>query len=329
MMACRGRMLMVRLAMLAAGAGIGFPAAAQQDFPVRPIRFIVPYAPGGATTILARLVGDRLQQALGQTVLVDNRPGGNTVIGSEALVRSPADGHTVLLITSTHVINPLLMPKLPYDSIRDFAPVSTLAAADLILAIHPSVPADNLKELIALARAKPGSLNYASAGSGGTTHLAGEYFNMLAGVKTLHVPYKGTAPSLTDLVAGQVHLAISPPAAFIPFVKAGKLKALAVTGESRLAALPQVPTFREAGLPEYELRGWYGVLAPTGTPAAAMDRLSGEIARYLALPETRERLGSQDMSPLALGPAPFAALIKSETAKFASIIRTANIKFEN
>lgn len=318
-----------RTLMLLAGLGMGWQASAQQDFSGKPIRVIVPYAPGGATTILARLVGERLSKPLGQSVLVDNRPGGNTVIGSEALVRAPADGHTLLLITSTHVINPLLMPKLPYDAIRDFAPVSTLAVAELILAINSLVPADNLKQLIALARAKPGTLNYASAGAGGTTHLAGEYFNILAGVKTLHVPYKGTAPSLTDLVAGQVDLAISPPAAFIPFVKAGKLKALAVTGDHRLAALPQVPTFREAGLPEYELRGWYGILAPSGTPGGAIERLSGEIAKILALPDISERLVSLDMNPFISTPAQFAALIKSETAKFANIIKTADIKYVN
>lgn len=302
---------------------------AQQNYPGKPIRFIVPYAPGGATTILARLVGDKLNQRWGQQVLVDNRPGGNTVIGSEALVRSPADGHTILLVTSTHAINPLLIPKLPYDSIRDFSPVATLAGAELILAIHASVPANNLRELIALAKSRPGQLNYASAGSGGTTHLAGEYFNILAGIKTLHVPYKGTAPSLADLVAGQVQLAISPQAAFIPFVRSGRLKAIAVTGDNRLGALPDVPTFREGGLPEYELKGWYGVLAPAATPGSVIVTLSDEIAKILVMPDIKDKLASQDMSPFVSSAAQFATLIKSETAKFANIIRTANIKYDN
>ncbi len=304
-------------------------ASAQQDFPSKPIRFIVPYDPGGNTTILARLTSEKMAQGFGQQVLVDNRPGGNTVIGSEAMVRSAPDGHTILLVTSTHVISPLLNSKLPYDSIKDFAAVATLARTDLILSMNPGVAANNLQELIALAKAKPGALNAASIGTGGITHLASEYFNIQANVKTQHVPYKGTGLVLTDLVAGQVQLFFAPPAAIIPFIKSGKLKGMAVTTESRMTALPQVPTFAEAGLPSYELKSWYGVLAPGATPKRLLDRLSAEIGKALAQPDVRKSMLAQDMDPYITTPEQFAALMASESVKFARIIKTANIKVEN
>jgi len=318
------RKLVTGTLMLLAGA-----ASAQQDFPSKPIRFIVPYDPGGNTTILARLTSEKMAQGFGQQVLVDNRPGGNTVIGSEAMVRSAPDGHTILLVTSTHVISPLLNSKLPYDSIKDFAAVATLARTDLILSMNPGVAANNLQELIALAKAKPGALNAASIGTGGITHLASEYFNIQANVKTQHVPYKGTGLVLTDLVAGQVQLFFAPPAAIIPFIKSGKLKGMAVTTESRMTALPQVPTFAEAGLPSYELKSWYGVLAPGATPKRLLDRLSAEIGKALAQPDVRKSMLAQDMDPYITTPEQFATLMASESVKFARIIKTANIKVEN
>ena len=316
--------LIAGVSMLLAGV-----VSAQQDFPSKPVRFIVPYDPGGNTTILARLTSEKMAQGFGQQVLVDNRPGGNTVIGSEAMVRSAPDGHTLLLVTSTHVISPLLNSKLPYDSVKDFAAVATLARTDLILSMNPGVAANNLQELIALAKARPGALNAASIGTGGITHLASEYFNIQAGVKTQHVPYKGTGLVLTDLVAGQVQLFFAPPAAIIPFIKSGKLKGIAVTAESRMTALPQVPTFAEGGLPGYELKSWYGVLAPGASPRRLLDRLSAEIARALAQPDVRKSMLAQDMDPYITTPEQFAALMAAETTKFARIIKTANIKVEN
>jgi tripartite-type tricarboxylate transporter receptor subunit TctC len=300
-----------------------------QDFPTRPIRFIVPYDPGGNTTILARIAGERMAQSLGQQVLVDNRPGGNTVIGSELMVRAAPDGHTILLVTSTHVISPILNPKLPYDSVKDFAPVATLARTDLILAGSNTLPANNLQELVALAKAKPGALNAASTGTGGITHLASEYFNIVTGIKTQHVPYKGTGLVLTDMVGGQVQLFFAPPAALIPFIKAGKLKGLAVTTENRMTALPGVPTFAEAGVPAYDLKSWYGVLAPAATPRRLIDRLSGEIGKTLALPEVRKTMVAQDMDPFISTPDQFATLMTAESAKFARIIKTAGIKLSD
>ena len=319
----RPRRLIAGMLMAVAGT------VSAQDFPSKPVRFIVPYDPGGNTTILARLVGEKLSQGWGQQVLVDNRPGGNTVIGSEAMVRSVPDGYTILLVTSTHVIGPLLNAKLPYDSVRDFAAVATLARSDLILAMNPGVPANTLQELIAMAKARPGELNAAAIGTGGITHLASEYFNIQAGVKTQHVPYKGTGLALTDLVAGQVQLFFAPPAAIIPFIKSGKLKGVAVTTENRMTALPQVPTFAEAGLPGYELKSWYGVLAPAGTVKRNIDRLSADIGRALAAPDIKKNFLAQDMAPFISTPEQFTAMMGAERIKFARIIKTANIKVEN
>lgn len=306
-----------------------FASAAQQEFPSKPVRFIVPYDPGGNTTLLARLVGDKLSQAWGQQVLVDNRPGGNTVIGTEAMVRSPADGYTILLVTSTHVISPLLNAKLPYDSIKDFSPVASLARSDLILVANAGVKAGNLRELIALAKANPGELNAAAIGTGGITHLASEYFNILADVKTQHVPYKGTGLAMTDLIAGQVQLFFAPPAAIIPFIKSGKLKGIAVTTDIRMTALPDVPTFAEAGLPAFELKSWYGVLAPANTPKRTIDKLSGDMAKALATPDINKNFLAQDMQPFISTPEQFGAMMIAETAKFARIIKSANIKVSN
>lgn len=315
----------VLLACLSAGL-IG-PVSAQQAYPNKPIRLITPYAPGGATTILGRMVGDRLTQAWGQQVLLDNRPGGNTVIGTEAMVKSPADGYTLLLITSTHVVNSVILPNLPYDAVKDFAPVTTLAAYEPVLLINPGLPVNSVQELIALAKAKPGSINYATAGGNGSaTHLTGEFFKMLAGVDITQVPYNGTGPVVTALMAGDVQMHISPPAVFIAAIKAGKIKALAVGGDTRLPSLPNVPTFAESGMPAYQLKGWYGVLSPAATPKPILDRLAGEIMKGLSTPETRDRLLSQEMQPFLNTPEQFSALIKTEIAKFDRIVKTANIK---
>jgi tripartite-type tricarboxylate transporter receptor subunit TctC len=314
---------------ITAGILLGFAASAgaQQTYPAKPIRIISPYPAGGTTDILARLVGPKLTESWGQQVLVDNRPGGNTIIGSEAMVRSPADGYTLLSILTSHVIVPNLAPT-PYDAVKDFAAVATIASTQLVLVVHPSVPVRNLQELIALARAKPGQLNYGSGGSGTVTHLAGEYFNMLSGARTQHIPYKGSAQALTDVMGGQVHMYYSPPIVAIQHIKSGRLKAIALTGDTRLSALPQVPTAMEAGLKGFELNIWYGLLAPAATPRAVIDKLGAEIAKVLAMPDIREKLSSQGMNPLVSTPDQFAALIKADLAKYSRIIKTANIKLE-
>ncbi len=304
-------------------------ATAQSAYPVKPIRFIVPFPPGGATNIVARLVGQKLTDSMGQQVIVDNRPGGNTIIGNEALARSAADGYTIGMTTSTLVISPHLLTNLPYDAFRDFIPVATLVATDYVLAVHPSVAANTLQEFIALARSRPGQLNYATSAAGGPTHLAGELFNIMAGVRIQHIPYKGGRPALTDLLGGQVQLTFSAAAQNIPYIRSGKLKAIAIAGDARSSALPQVPTFTEAGLPGFNPKNWLGVSVPTGTSKAIIDRLSTEIARVLAMPDIRDELAGQGVDPFISTPEQFAALMKADSALYGRIIKTANIKIDN
>ena len=313
------------LAVLTALAGY---ATAQPVYPNTQIRIIVSYAPGNSLDVLARLVGQKLTGTLGQQVVVDNRPGGNTVIGSETLVKAAPDGYTLLLVVNTHVIIPHLYDKLPFDAIKDFAPVATLARTELVLVLHPSVPADNLQEFIALAKARPGQLNYASAGSGGPAHLAAELFNMMTGITMLHIPYKGAGPALTELLGGQVQVFLAAPIVAIPHIKNGKLKAIAISGESRLATLPQVPTFTQAGLPGYDVKVWFGILAPAATPKAIVDRLASEFASVMAMPDFKDSLASQGMEPFISTPEQFGALIKTDMSKYAKVIKTANIKLD-
>jgi tripartite-type tricarboxylate transporter receptor subunit TctC len=305
------------------------PLMAQQAWPTKPIRFITPFAAGGSTSVLARIVGQKFTEAWGQQVLVDNRPGGNTLIGAEALSRSPADGYTLMLAPINHALNPLLIPNWPFDPVKDFTNISTLGRSEYALALNPGVPANNLQEFIAYARARPGELNYASPASGGPGHLAGELFNIRAGVKLTHVPYKGAAPAINDLVGGQVQLSFVVPLNVVSLVKAGKLRAIAISGPKRMSALPQMPTFTEAGLANFEPTIWFGVIGPAGLPRAIVDRLNAEIVRMLALAETRETLDAQGMEAFSSSPAQFDALIRSDQVKFAQVIKAANIKIDN
>lgn len=330
----------VRLGYIGAGAyvvacaaagillAVAASAGAQQVYPTKPIRIISPYPPGGTTDILARLLGPMLTKRWGEPVIVDNRPGGNTIIGTEAMVKSPPDGHTLLSILTSHVIVPNLAPT-PYDVVKDFAAVATIASTMLVLVVHPSVPARDLQELITLAKRKPGQLDYGSGGSGTVTHLAGEFFNILAGVKTQHIPYKGSAQALTDLMGGQIQMYFSPPIVAIPHMRSGRIKAIAVSGGTRLSALPQLPTAMESGLKDFDVKIWYGLLAPAATPRAIVDKLASEVAKILAMPDIREKLLSQGMDPFVSTPDQFAALIKADLAKYIRIIKTANIKLEN
>lgn len=302
--------------------------AAQVSYPAKPIRFISPYAPGGSTSAMARVVGQKLTDSWGQNVIIDNRPGGNTIIGTEALARSTPDGYTILMTTNTHLITPHLLPKLPYDPIRDFAPVATVYSSEFLLTINPAVPASNLQELIALAKARPGQLNYATTGAGGSGHLANEMMNQLAGIKTQHIPYKGAGPAIVDLIGGQVQMFTNNPLTLIAHVHSGRVRAIAVTGDTRVPALPQVPTFTEAGLPGLDVRPWFFVLAPAGTPKPIIDKLSKEIARIVALPDVRDYLAKQGMNPFVSDAGQLAAMMKAELAKWGKVIKTANIKLE-
>ena len=300
---------------------------AQAAYPVKPIRFILGYAPGGSSDTVARTFGQKLHESLGQPVVVDFRPGGNTVIAAEILTRAAPDGHTLLMVLNTHAIIPLLM-KLPYDPIKDFAPVVSVGVSPYMLAIHSSLPVSNLKEFIAHARARPGELNYSSSGAGGLGHLSGELFNQLAGVKTQHVPFKGGGPSVIALMSGEVQMSFIIPILVVSHIKSGKLKGIAVSGKQRLAGLPGMPTFAEAGLPQFESTNWFGVLAPAATPRAIISKMSAELNRIQGLNEVKDKLGALVIDPLPGTPEQFAALIKSDTDRFARVVKTAQIKLE-
>jgi len=301
---------------------------AQQAYPNRVIRFITPYTPGGSTSIVMRLIGDKLTERWGQPVIIDNRPGGNLIIGTDALAKSAPDGYTIMLTTSAHVINPNLFHNLPYDPIKDFAPVATVVGTEYLLVVHPSVPANDLREFIALVKSKPGQFNYASTGAGSPNQMAAELLSMMVGLKMQHIPYKGATQAIADTVGGQVQLYLTPPLPAVPFVKSGKLKAIAVSGETRLRALPQVPTFTEAGLPGFNVRVWYGVLAPAGTPKDIIDKLSAEIGKILAMPDVKEKLISQAIDPWITTPEQYGAMMKADLAQYAKIIKAANIKLD-
>lgn len=302
-------------------------ALAQAPYPTKPIRWIVPFPPGGSTTIIARMTGQKLTESWGQQVVVDNRGGGNTIIGSEAMVRAAPDGYTILQVTTTHVINPSLLAT-PYDAVKDFAPIATLVATETLLVVNPSVPAKTLQELIALAKSKPGQLNFGSSGSGTTNHLALELFSIMAGIKMQHIPYKGAGPAVIDLIGGQIQLFTNNALPLTPFVKGGKIRAIAVSGETRLRSLPDVPTFTQAGLPGFEVKSWQGLMAPAKTPKPIIDKLSKEITRILLTPEFSETLLNMGAEPFVNTPQQFAALITVDLARYAKLIRQANIRLE-
>ena len=299
-------------------------AQSQQPYPSRPVRVITPNAPGGSSDVLARMMGQKLTQGWGQQVVVDNRPGGNGFIGGEALARAPADGYTLMVISPTHIITPLLL-KAPYDPINSFAPVASIGSTDFLLVVHPSLPVATLQDLIRLARSRPGALNYASAGGGSPANLATTMFNMVAGVSMQHVPYKGGGPALTATISGEAQLYFAIPIATLAHVKSGRLKPIAIGGDARLPILPQAPTFAEAGLAGFDLRIWYGLLAPAGTPRSVLNAIAGEVERHLASPEIRKRFADEAMAPLALGPDRFGALMRSDSAKYANVIKSGNI----
>jgi tripartite-type tricarboxylate transporter receptor subunit TctC len=321
-----GRVASVLACVTIVASGI---CGAQQPYPSKTLRIIVPFPPGGSIDPVARMLAPKLSESLGQPVIVDNRPGANGVIGTELLAKAAPDGYTLVhLGASTHVTNALLVKNLPYDSFKDFAPVATIQRSEYVLVVHPSLPANDLKQLIALAKARPGQINYASSGNGNLNHLAAELFNMMAGVRTHHVPYKGGGQALTDLMGGQVQMHFSVTIAAIPHIKSGRLKPLAIGGEQRFAALPQVPTFAEAGLPGFSLRPWQGVLAPARTPRPIVDRLATEIARIVGSPEIREKLANLGMESLISTPEQFAALMQADYEKSGAVIKAANIRLD-
>ena len=303
-------------------------ALAQAKYPAKPIRIIVPVAPGGGTDFTARLVGLKLAEAWGQTVVVDNRPGAAGNLGVEIAAKAQPDGYTLVMPITSFPINPSLYAKLPFDTVNDLSPIVLAASAPLLLVVNPSVAAKSVSELVALAKAKPGQLNYANSGSGTTAHLAGELFKRIAGVDIVSVAYKGGGPAVIDLIAGQVQMYFSTVPAALPQVKAGKLRALAVTSSKRVPELPDMPTASDSGLPGFEVVGWFGLFAPAGTPKPVIIRLNGEIAKILYIPETRERLSGHGLIPGGGTPEELGAFLKAEIAKWGKVIKEAGIRVE-
>jgi len=313
-----------------AAACVSLCAAAQaQAWPSKPIRFVIPFPAGGSTDIVGRLIGDKLSQRLGQPLVIDNRGGAGGTTGSDLVAKAAPDGYTMLLGTSsTHAIASSLYSKLPYDSARDFAPVTLLGTATILLVTHPSVPAKSVRELIALAKSKPGELTFASSGNGSVSHLTGEYFDSLAGVKMQHIPYKGDTPMTVDLVAGRVSMAFGTAVAFLPYVQNHKLNALAVTSAKPSPIAPTLPTVADSGLPGFEALQWFGILMPAGTPKEIVTKLQTEIAAILRMPDVHERLQSLGIEVVGSSPDEFAAFMRAETAKWGKIVKDSGAKID-
>ena len=308
-------------------AGLGTPAFAQA-YPAKPVRLVVPFPPGGVTDIVGRLLAQKLGEALGQQVVVENRGGAAGAIGAVAVAKSAPDGYTLLMATATHAINATLVPNSGFDLVKDVAPVSLAASVPLLLAVHPGVPARDVKELVAFAAAKPGQVNFASGSTGSASHLAGEMLKAMAKVDMVHVPYKGGSLGIQDLVGGQVQLMFENMPSILPFVQAGKLRGLAVTGARRSPAAPELPTMIESGYPGFEAGSWYGLFAPAGTPKDIMARLNADMVKALRAPETRKLLGAQGAEAIGNSEAEFAAFIQAEIAKWGRVIKSAQVKVD-
>lgn len=315
------------LSCLTAIAAASVTVAAQaQPYPAKPVRIVVPFPAGGNADIFARAFAQKLGDAWKQTPIVDNRAGAAGIIGTQFVARSPADGYTLLFgTTGTHTTNPAVYAKLPYDPVKDFAPVSNFADSPFLLVVHPSVPAHTLQGLVALAKSRPGQLDYASFGAGSSAHLAGEMLRTMAGINIVHVAYKGGPPAVTDLVGGHVSLMFNSLPAVLPLVKAERLRALAVASARRAPTLPELPTFAEAGLAGFEAGSWYGVLAPAGTPREAITKLHAETVRILALPDIRQKLATEGAEAIGNTPEEFAAQIQRDMARWAKVARDAKI----
>ena len=309
-------------------AAATLPAQAQTTYPTRAVRLIVPSSPGGGTDISARIIAPQLTQFLGQQVVVENRPGAGTMIGGEAVARAAPDGYTLLMGISTLAINPAMYKKVPYDALKDLAPISQAVSLSNVLVIHPSLPSRNLKEFIAFAKARPGQINFASAGVGTSPHLSMELFLVLAKLNMLHVPYKGSGPGVTDLLAGHVPVMMPNMLSAQPHIKSGRLRALGVTGTKRAPGAEDIPTIAEAGVAGYEAVQWYGVLAPAATPRDIITRLHTGVVRALQNPDVRQRLLNDGAEPVGSSPAEFAEYLRNETVKWAQVIKAASIKPE-
>ena len=307
---------------LAAAAGL----AGAQAYPTKPVKIIVPFAAGGPADIYARVIGEKLQAALGQSFVVEDRPGGGAIIGTDAVAKSAPDGYTLLMMSNTHTVNESLFAEKPYALMRDLVPVAPVNYSDLVMVVHPSVPANTLAEFIALAKAKPRALNYASSGPGTPYHMAGELFKSMAGVDIVHVPYKGSAGARTDILGGQVQMMFDAITTMAPNVRAGKLKALGTSGKARSGVLPEVPTISEAGVPGYDAVIWLGIMAPAGTPKAVVDRLNAEITRAANAPDMKEAWAKQGAIAMSMTPEEFTRFMRADIEKWAHVVKISGAK---
>lgn len=325
------RVLQAAIAVTVAVAGEVWAQAAPQQapgaaYPTKAVRLVVPFPAGGGADFIARLFAPKLNEAFGQPVVVENRPGGSTIIGGDVVAKAPPDGHTLFMATFTNAVNPSLHPKMPWDINRDFAPVSLLSTVSYTLVVHPSLPVKSTKDLVAFAKARPGQLNFASAGNGSPGHLAGELLNTLAQLKMVHVPYKGAVPALTDVIAGQVPITFGNNIASLPHIKTGRLRALGVTSAARSRLMPDVPTMIEGGLPNFIVVGWYGIFTTAGTPQTSIARLHGELARIVREPDVQRRLSSDGSDPIGSSPAELASFIRAEVDKWSKVVKSAGLQ---
>ena len=316
-------------ALVAASITPALAAESANDYPSKPIRLVVPFTPGGSTDILARVIGQKLTEAWGKQVVIDNRPGAGGNIGVDLVAKSPADGYTLVMgHIGTFGVNPTLYPKLPFDPVKDFQPITLVALVPNMLSVNPAVPARSVKELIALAKAKPGTINFGSGGNGSAAHLAGEYFKLMTKTEITHIPYRGTSPAVTDLIAGQIQMIITGVPPTLSFVKAGKLRALGVATARRLPLLPELPTIAEAGVPGYEATQWYGVLAPAGVPKPIVAKLNAEMVKAIKGADVREKLAAEAAEPVGNTPEEFSAFIKKEIARWAPVVKASGARPE-
>jgi tripartite-type tricarboxylate transporter receptor subunit TctC len=299
-----------------------------QAYPAKSVKIIVPYGAGGPADIYARFIGAKLSETMGQPFVVEDRPGGGAVVGTDAVAKSPPDGYTLLMMSNTHAVNETLIPKKPYDLMRDLAPITGVNYSDLLMVVNPSVPANNLKEFIALAKASPGKLNYASSGPGTPYHLAGELFKYMAAVDIVHVPYKGSDGARVGILGGQVQMMLDAITTMAPNVRAGKLKAMGTTGKTRSAVLPDVPTISEAGVPGYEAGIWLGLMAPAGTPRPVLERLNAEVNKVINAPDVKEAWGKQGAMPMGMTIEQFDKFVRAEIVKWSGVVKATGMKVD-
>jgi tripartite-type tricarboxylate transporter receptor subunit TctC len=316
------------LAMIGLASVLAHTTASAQAYPNRSVKIVVPFAAGGPADVYARFIAQRLTEALGQSYVVDNKPGAGSVIGTDIAAKSPADGYTLLLMSNTHTVNETLIPNKPFNLMRDFVAVAPINYSDLVLVANPKVPANNLKELLAYAKANPGKLNYASSGPGTPYHMAGELFKSMADINLVHVPYKGSSGARTDIIGGQVDVMFDALTVMADQVRAGRVKALATSGQGRTTVLPEVPTLNEAGVPGYEATIWLGLMAPVGTPKAIVDKLNETVSKIASQPDVKQAWNKQGAVPMVMNPTVFDKYMRDDIAKWNRVIKTANIKLD-